>query len=134
MNLENSNEIKFMKIKCDLSHINEIIEEKYRVTHRPHSAERELHRGSTCKPTNCETEDFPINSRVTSSSSASSRLRNKGRCRDPSSTHESCHPPSLSTAIEAYRRGLPGKKIVVCLNFVVQCKTFSNISCCFDNE
>lgn len=118
-----------------MSHNDKIIEEKYRVTHRPHSAERELHRGSTCKPTNCETEDSPINSRVTSSSSASSRLRNKGRCRDPSSTHGSCHPPSLSTAIEAYRRGLPGKKkIVVRFNFAAQCKTFSNISCCFDNE
>lgn len=110
MKLENNDEIKFMKIKCDLSRINKIIEEKYRVTHRPHSAERELHRGSTCKPTNCEIEDSPINSRVTSSSSASSQLRNKDRCRGPSSTRGSCHPPNLSTAIEAYRRGLPGKK------------------------
>ena len=88
-------------------------ERKERATHRSHSAGQELRRGSTCKPTSCEIEDSPTDSRATFSSSVSSPPPNRGRCRDPSSKRESCHPPILSTATEAYRRELPGKKRIV---------------------
>ena len=88
-------------------------ERKERATHRSHSAGQELRRGSTCKPTSCEIEDSPTDSRATFSSSVSSPPPNRGRCRDPSSKRESCHPPILSTATEACRRELPGKKRIV---------------------
>lgn len=88
-------------------------ERKERATHRSHSAGQELRRGSTCKPTNCEIEDSPTDSRATFSSSVSSPPPNRGRCRDPSSKRESCHPPILSTATEACRRESPGKKRIV---------------------
>ena len=53
-------------------------------THRSHLEARGPRIGSTCKPTNYESEGSPRGSRAAFSSFAFSPPRSRARCRDPS--------------------------------------------------